>query len=64
MILGGEDKDFRMVKETLMTIIRGVSLHIADKMDEASGILFVAAVHPLLLSPWFRRSRTRGNGEL
>ena len=64
MILGGEDKDFRMVKETVMSIVRGVSLHIADKMDEASGILFVAAVSHLILSPWFRRRRTRGNGEL
>ena len=63
MVFEGEDKDFRMVKETVISIVRGISLHIADKMDEASGILFVAAVNPLLLSPWFRRRRTREDGE-
>ena len=63
MVFEGEDKDFRMVKETVISIVRGISLHIADKMDEASGILFVAAVNPLLLSPWFRCRRTREDGE-
>jgi len=63
VIFGGEDKEFRMVKET-MSFVRGISLHVADKMDEASGILFLAAVTPFLLSPCFRRRRTRENGEL